>query len=114
MVRVIGIDPGLANTGWGIIETDGTRFRYINHGTISTKSNIPSTIRLKEIYNKYSDIIDFSLPKDQRKKDGNRMAIFNSAKYLEIAMYRSNCNTVGSAYTLLGLNYRDVITIKFY
>jgi len=75
---------------------------------------IANRYTFKEIYNKYSDIIDFSLPKDQRKKDGNRMAIFNSANYLEIAMYRSNCNTVGSAYTLLGLNYRDVISIKFY
>lgn len=67
----------------------------------------------KVIYSKYSDIIDFSLPKEQRQKDGSKMTIFNSANYLEIAMYRSNCNTVGSAYTLLGLNYRDVITVKF-
>ena len=41
------------------------------------------------------------------------MAIFNSANYLEIAMYRSNLDTVGGASSLLGLNYRDVITIKF-
>lgn len=67
----------------------------------------------KKIYTKYSDIVDFSLPKEQRQKDGSRMAIFNSANYLEIAMYRSNSSTVGSAFSLLGLNYRDVITIKF-
>jgi len=67
----------------------------------------------KKIYTKYSDIVDFSLPKDQRQKDGNKMAIFNSANYLEIAMYRSNSNTVGSASTLLGLNYRDVLIVKF-
>ncbi|AMC09810.1 hypothetical protein Lupro_00380 [Lutibacter profundi] len=67
----------------------------------------------KEIYTKYSDIVDFSLPKEQRQKDGTRMAIFNSANYLEIAMYRSNSNTVGGAFSLLGLNYRDVLTIKF-
>ena len=65
------------------------------------------------IYNKYSDIIDFSAPKEQRQKDGSRMAIFNSANYLEIAMYRSNSNTVGSAVSLLGLNYRDVLIVKF-
>jgi len=41
------------------------------------------------------------------------MAIFNSANYLEIAMYRSNSNTVGGAFSLLGLNYRDVLTVKF-
>tara|TARA_R110001583_G_scaffold412_4_gene3876 strand:+ start:20307 stop:21137 length:831 start_codon:yes stop_codon:yes gene_type:complete len=75
---------------------------------------IANRYTFKNIYNKYSDIVDFSTPKEQRQKDGSRMAIFNSANYLEIAMYRSNSNTVGSASTLLGLNYRDVIVVKFY
>jgi S-adenosylmethionine hydrolase len=66
-----------------------------------------------KIYNKYSDIIDFSLPKLQRQKDGSKLAIFNSANYLEIAVYRSNLDTVGGASSLLGLHYRDVITIQF-
>ncbi len=66
-----------------------------------------------KIHTKYSDIVDFTLPKEQRQKDGSKLAIFNSANYLEIAMYRSNLNTVGGAYSLLGLNYRDIITIKF-
>ncbi len=62
---------------------------------------------------KYSDIIDFSVPENIRQKDGTRLAIFNSANYLEIAIYRSNLNTVGGACSLLGLNYRDTISIKF-
>jgi S-adenosyl-L-methionine hydrolase (adenosine-forming) len=66
-----------------------------------------------KIHKKYSDIIDFNLPKEQRQKDGTRLALFNSAQYLEIAMYRSNLSTVGGAVSLLGLNYRAVITIKF-
>jgi len=72
-----------------------------------------SKYHFTEIQNKYSDIIDFSLPFDQRQKDGSRLAIFNSASYLEIAIFRSNLKTVGGASTLLGLNYRDTITIKF-
>jgi S-adenosylmethionine hydrolase len=72
-----------------------------------------SKYHFNKIQNKYSDIIDFSLPFDQRQKDGSRLAIFNSANYLEIAIFRSNLKTVGGASTLLGLNYRDTITIKF-
>ncbi len=72
-----------------------------------------SKYSFKEYQNKYSDIVDFSLPFDQRQKEGNRLAIFNSANYLEIAIFRSNIKTVGGASTLLGLNYRDTITIKF-
>ena len=67
----------------------------------------------KKIQSRYCDIVDFSIPKEQRILDGTRLAIFNSANYLEIAMYRSNLDTVGGASTLLGLNYRDTITIKF-
>ncbi|WP_298264120.1 SAM-dependent chlorinase/fluorinase [uncultured Lutibacter sp.] len=74
---------------------------------------IANKYSFKKINTKYSDIIDFSVSKEQRQKDGTRLAIFNTANYLEIAMFRSNLNTVGGASSLLGLNYRDVITIKF-
>lgn len=67
----------------------------------------------KKILTKYNDIVDFSIPKENRHDDGKKLAIFNSANYLEISIYRSNLKTVGGASTLLGLNYRDNITIRF-
>ena len=45
--------------------------------------------------------------------EGEKLALFNEAGYLEIAIYRSNPSKVGSAHSLLGLNYRDTITVKF-
>ncbi|MET0944345.1 MAG: SAM hydroxide adenosyltransferase, partial [Flavobacterium sp.] len=45
--------------------------------------------------------------------EGEKLAIFNEAGFLEIAIFRSNPSKVGSANSLLGLNYRDVITVKF-
>lgn len=45
--------------------------------------------------------------------EGEKLAIFNEAGFLEIAIFRSNPSKVGSANSLLGLNYRDLITIKF-
>lgn len=45
--------------------------------------------------------------------EGQKLAIFNEAGFLEIAIFRSNPLTVGSASTLLGLNYRDVVSIQF-
>ena len=41
------------------------------------------------------------------------LAIFNENGYLEIAIFKSNSSTVGSANSLLGLNYRDVVSIVF-
>ena len=36
MKIILGIDPGLAFTGYGVIGFDGTRYRYIGHGVIRT------------------------------------------------------------------------------
>lgn len=57
MSRIIGIDPGLANAGWGILDVNGNRLTYVAHGSITTSSGLPSPIRLKEIYGKLSEII---------------------------------------------------------
>ncbi|MGO4772916.1 S-adenosyl-l-methionine hydroxide adenosyltransferase family protein [Flavobacterium sp. W22_SRS_FK3] len=45
--------------------------------------------------------------------EGEKLAVFNEAGFLEIAIFRSNPSSVGSANSLLGLNYRDVITVQF-
>ncbi|WP_405606112.1 S-adenosyl-l-methionine hydroxide adenosyltransferase family protein [Polaribacter sp. Asnod1-A03] len=63
-----------------------------------------------KIFKKYNEITDNT----NKQFDGEKLAIFNSAQYLEIAIYKSNLKTVGGASTLLGLNYRDDITIDFF
>ena len=67
-----------------------------------------------KIQQKYNDIINYEIDEDRKHYDGNKLAIFNSAGFLEIAIYRSNLKTVGGASTLLGLSYRDSITVEFY
>ncbi len=71
------------------------------------------TTKIKQIHNKYSDIINFELEKGKRKGAGDALALFNSSDYIELAIYKSDLNTVGGASTLLGLDYRDTITINF-
>jgi S-adenosylmethionine hydrolase len=69
--------------------------------------------KIREIYKKYSDIINYNLDKSQRKSPGELLALFNSSGYVEIAIYKSDLNTVGGASTLLGLDYRDTVIINF-
>ncbi|MCG2460397.1 SAM-dependent chlorinase/fluorinase [Flavobacteriaceae bacterium F89] len=69
--------------------------------------------KIREIHNQYSDIINFDLDKNQRKGPGDLLALFNSAGYVELAIYKSDLNTVGGASTLLGLDYRDTIVVEF-
>jgi S-adenosylmethionine hydrolase len=65
-----------------------------------------------KIFTKYNEVAGDSAH-DSIQYDGSRLALFNSAGYLEIAIYRSNLDSVGGASTLLGLGYRDSITIDF-
>ncbi len=74
---------------------------------------IARNYKFDKIQKKYNDLVDFTVPLDQRHDDGKKLAIFNSADYLEISVYRSNLKTVGGASTLLGLRYRDNITVRF-
>tara|TARA_A100001015_G_scaffold306308_1_gene400382 strand:- start:86 stop:913 length:828 start_codon:yes stop_codon:yes gene_type:complete len=70
-------------------------------------------VKFSKIYKNYSDAIDFSLEKKDREEDGKKIAIFNNLGYLQLSIYRSNPQTVGSASTLFGLNYRDVVSVQF-
>ena len=67
---------------------------------------------IKTIFAKYSDI-GVSVKYPLKDYEGQKLAIFNEAGFLEIAIYRSNPDKFGSASSLLGLNYRDIISIEF-
>lgn len=67
----------------------------------------------RKIYDHYSGFIDFSKEESRRDIDGKAIVIFNSADYIEIATYKSNPLTVGSASSLFGLKNNTPISIKF-
>ena len=69
--------------------------------------------KFKTIYNKYSDAINFEVPEEKRYDAGKGLVVFNSSNFLEIAVYKSDSATVGSASTLMGLKMRDTVTINF-
>ena len=69
--------------------------------------------KFKTIYSKYSDIVNFEIPAERRNDEGKGMVVFNSSNYLEIAVYKSNPETVGSASSLMGLELRDTVSINF-
>ena len=71
------------------------------------------TVKFRKIYLSYSQAIDFNLPKEDREEDGKKLALFNTSGHLELAIYKSNPYTVGSASSLFGLEYRDLINIQF-
>lgn len=69
--------------------------------------------KFREIYKKYSDIVNFDTPEEIRQDEGRGLVVFNSSDYLEIAIYKSDLATVGSASSLMGLEMRDTVTVNF-
>jgi crossover junction endodeoxyribonuclease RuvC len=49
-VRILGIDPGLRRTGWGVIEVEGNRLVYIGCGSVEPPENLPLSSRLLAIH----------------------------------------------------------------
>ncbi|MBC7578639.1 crossover junction endodeoxyribonuclease RuvC [Tardiphaga sp.] len=49
-VRILGIDPGLRRTGWGVIEIDGNRLTYIGCGSVEPADTLPLASRLLGIH----------------------------------------------------------------
>ncbi|MDR1100291.1 MAG: crossover junction endodeoxyribonuclease RuvC [Treponema sp.] len=56
--RIIGIDPGLASTGWGVIDYSGGKIRYAAHGCIETKADRPRADRLFFILTAIRAVLD--------------------------------------------------------
>jgi crossover junction endodeoxyribonuclease RuvC len=49
-VRIIGIDPGLRRTGWGVIEAEGNRLIYVACGSVEPPDDLPLSSRLLGIH----------------------------------------------------------------
>lgn len=109
--QIIGHIIYIDNFGNVISNISQKLFKSVAKGrdaTIYARSTV-----FKNIYTGYSGAINFDLPKQNREMDGKKIALFNSSGFLELAIYKSNPSSVGSASTLFGIKYLDTITVKF-
>lgn len=56
-MRVLGVDPGTAITGWGVVEGDGQQLAMIAHGVVTTPAGMPLPARLQIIYRELTELI---------------------------------------------------------
>ncbi|MDH5414713.1 MAG: SAM-dependent chlorinase/fluorinase [Flavobacteriaceae bacterium] len=110
--RISGCVIYIDNYGNVVSNITNKLFREIGKGR--TFEVIARNYTFDKILQQYNEVVNYSIPPENRQDDGKKLAIFNSAGYLEISIYKSNLKTVGGASSLLGLQYRDSITVKFY
>ena len=61
-IRILGIDPGLRNTGWGLIEAAGSRLTYVGCGSIHTDAATSLAERLALIHRAIARLVDDERP----------------------------------------------------
>jgi crossover junction endodeoxyribonuclease RuvC len=56
-VRILGLDPGLRRTGWGLVTIDGTRLAYVACGTVPSGERAPLAVRLKQLHDGLAGVV---------------------------------------------------------
>jgi crossover junction endodeoxyribonuclease RuvC len=57
VIRIIGIDPGLRRTGWGVVETLGNSLRFVGSGTVASDARLDLASRLRQLHDGLAAII---------------------------------------------------------
>ncbi len=61
-IRILGIDPGLRRTGWGVIDTDGNRLVFVGCGSVETRESMALAERLRVIHDGLARVLGEFLP----------------------------------------------------
>jgi crossover junction endodeoxyribonuclease RuvC len=61
-IRIIGIDPGLRRTGWGVIETLGNSLKFVAAGTVKSDDKLDLASRLCQLFDGLSEVIHGQMP----------------------------------------------------
>jgi crossover junction endodeoxyribonuclease RuvC len=61
-MRLLGLDPGLRRTGWGVIRVEGSRLSHVANGAVATDSDQPIALRLAAIYDGVAAVIALHRP----------------------------------------------------
>jgi crossover junction endodeoxyribonuclease RuvC len=62
VIRILGLDPSLSRTGWGLIEAEGNRLSHVAHGAIPTRAGEPLAGRLKALHDALCSVIATHAP----------------------------------------------------
>ncbi|WP_029616775.1 crossover junction endodeoxyribonuclease RuvC [Pseudorhizobium marinum] len=63
-IRIIGIDPGLRRTGWGVIETLGNSLRFVASGTVMSDGDLDLASRLCQLHDGLAEVVHSYQPQE--------------------------------------------------
>lgn len=61
-IRILGLDPGLRRTGWGVIVCEGSRLSHVAHGVVAAPETLPFAERLLFLFERLAEVIAAQAP----------------------------------------------------
>lgn len=122
-MRILGLDPSLSSTGWGIIDVQGNRLHYVADGFIPTDAKMPIEDRLDVIFRTLCEVIETYQPQEAAieqtflntnpesslKLSMARGVVILSAGFHHIPLYEFAPNKVKKALVGVGKAHKDQV-----
>jgi crossover junction endodeoxyribonuclease RuvC len=86
VTRILGLDPGLRNTGWGVVDASGNRLTYVAHGVVRSSGEDELATRLSQLYQGLLEIIETYVPDEAAVEE--TFVNKNPASALKLGMAR--------------------------
>jgi crossover junction endodeoxyribonuclease RuvC len=109
-IRILGIDPGLRRTGWGLIESDGNRLIHVACGSVETSERATLGARLVAIHDGLIDVIERFRPQEAAVE--NTFVNANGAATLKLGQARGIAMLVPSRCGLSVAEYAPTLVKK--
>jgi crossover junction endodeoxyribonuclease RuvC len=110
LIRILGIDPGLRRTGWGVVESDGNRLLYVACGSLETSERDDLCDRLVTIHSGLKKIIDEFSPHEAAVE--NTFVNVNGASTLKLGQARGVAMLVPAQHGLSVAEYAPNLVKK--
>ena len=103
-MRVIGLDPGLRRTGWGIVEIEANHLRHLANGVVATNPDAPTGARLRQLHDGIAALLRDYAPHEAAVEE--TLANRNPASTLKLGMARGTALLVTA---LAGVPVREYL-----
>jgi len=110
LIRILGIDPGLRRTGWGLVEADGNRLIYVACGSLETSERDDLGVRLVAIHDGLAKVIDQFRPDEAAVE--NTFVNTNAAATLKLGQARGIAMLVPARAGLVVCEYAPNVVKK--
>jgi crossover junction endodeoxyribonuclease RuvC len=110
MIRVLGLDPGLRRTGWGVVAVEGARLSHVAHGVISPNDHAPLSERLLAIHRGVAEVVAAWAPDEAAIEE--TFVTANGSSTLKLGHARAAAMLAPAAAGLLVAEYAATVVKK--